>query len=144
MRRNPASNPHNRHKRQPLREFAALRCRQNLTSGASLADLFLWPGQESTPFVPGDMRPSYKKRALRMLTVATMPSETGCLASQASTALKNNPFLPKRTWRIEAHEGQLTLHGRVSSWYQKQMAQETLLQIDGVERVENQLEVYWA
>jgi hypothetical protein len=32
----------------------------------------------------------------------------------------------------------------VSSWYQKQMAQEMLMRMDGIERIENHLEVCWA
>jgi len=46
--------------------------------------------------------------------------------------------------RFETSEGKVTLHGQVSSWYQKQMAQETLLRLDGVDGVENRLEVCWA
>jgi osmotically-inducible protein OsmY len=66
------------------------------------------------------------------------------LEAQASCALEKNPYLPKRKWRIESSQGRLTLHGRVNSWYQKQMAQETLLQLDGVTELENQLEVCWS
>lgn len=71
-------------------------------------------------------------------------SQAANLETKASNALQKNPYLPKRKWRIEASEGRLALHGRVNSWYQKQMAQETLLQLDGVETLENHLEVCWS
>jgi hypothetical protein len=35
------------------------------------------------------------------------------------------------------------LRGVVRSYYQKQMAQEVLLGLEGVEHIENQLEVEW-
>jgi osmotically-inducible protein OsmY len=35
------------------------------------------------------------------------------------------------------------LQGTVGSFYQKQMAQELLRRVDGVERIENQLQVSW-
>ncbi len=60
-----------------------------------------------------------------------------------SSALRHNPYLQARNLRFESREGHVTLHGRVSSWYQKQMAQESLMRVDGVDRVENQLEVCW-
>jgi osmotically-inducible protein OsmY len=71
-------------------------------------------------------------------------SQAEILEAKASSALQNNPYLPRRKWRIEASDGRLALHGRVNSWYQKQMAQETLLQLDGVEKLENHLEVCWS
>lgn len=81
--------------------------------------------------------------SLTMNCTTTDLSPTEGLAAVASSALEKNPYLPRRKWRIEAHEGRLALHGRVNSWYQKQMAQETLLQLDGVEALENHLEVCW-
>jgi osmotically-inducible protein OsmY len=63
------------------------------------------------------------------------------LDEKISSALRQNPYLQARNLRFEASEGRVTLHGRVGSWYQKQMAQESLLRLDGVDRVENQLEV---
>jgi osmotically-inducible protein OsmY len=62
---------------------------------------------------------------------------------RVSTALRQNPHLHTRNLRFEASEGRVTLKGQVSSWYQKQMAQETLFRLDGIDRVENQLEVNW-
>lgn len=65
------------------------------------------------------------------------------LADRVSSALRKSPYIQARNLRFEANEGHVTLRGQVTSWYQKQMAQETLLRLDGVDRVENQLEVCW-
>jgi len=62
---------------------------------------------------------------------------------KVSSALRQNPHLQTRNLRFEATEGHVTLRGQVNSWYQKQMAQESLLQLEGISRVENQLEVCW-
>ena len=69
----------------------------------------------------------------------TLQCEKALLDEQVSTALRENPHL--RNLRIETSEGRVTLRGQVRSWYQKQMAQETLLRLDGIDLVENQLEV---
>ena len=73
--------------------------------------------------------------------MSTTPKQ---LEEKVSTALRQSPYVQSRNLRFEASEGRVTLRGQVSSWYQKQMAQETLLRLDGVERVENQLEVCWS
>jgi osmotically-inducible protein OsmY len=39
--------------------------------------------------------------------------------------------------------GRVVLRGVVPSYYQKQVAQEVVRMVDGVERVDNQLEVNW-
>jgi osmotically-inducible protein OsmY len=62
---------------------------------------------------------------------------------KVSSALRQNPHLQSRNLRFEASEGRVTLRGQVNSWYQKQMAQETLLRLEGIDSVENQLEVFW-
>jgi osmotically-inducible protein OsmY len=41
----------------------------------------------------------------------------------------------------ENHEGVLVLRGRVSSFYEKQLAQEAVRKLDGVDQIVNQIEV---
>ena len=43
--------------------------------------------------------------------------------------------------QIDTASSRVILRGVVASYYEKQMAQETLLRVDGVESVENHLEV---
>jgi osmotically-inducible protein OsmY len=66
------------------------------------------------------------------------------LHEKVSSALNQNPHVSARNLRFETSAGRVTLHGQVSSWYQKQMAQESLLRLDGVDGVENRLEVCWS
>ncbi|MGH7136005.1 MAG: BON domain-containing protein [Pirellulales bacterium] len=63
------------------------------------------------------------------------------LAERVNSILEKNPHVPHRYLRFETNAGHIVLKGVVRSFYQKLMAQEALLHIDGVEQVENQLEV---
>lgn len=65
------------------------------------------------------------------------------LLDRAQAALNRNPHLARNRLKLEARQGRITLHGTVGSYYQKQMAQETLRKLDGVNVVENLLEVSW-
>ena len=59
-------------------------------------------------------------------------------------ALTSNPHVPSRQVRVEATDGRVVLKGSVRSFFQKQMAQEAIRRIDGVQRIDNLLEVNWA
>ncbi|WP_425615454.1 BON domain-containing protein [Anatilimnocola sp. NA78] len=72
-----------------------------------------------------------------------MPLFDATLAERVGSAIQTNPYLSGRTLRFEAHEGRITLNGVVASYFQKQMAQEVIKRIEGVEQIENQLEVTW-
>ena len=52
--------------------------------------------------------------------------------------------MPSQQVRVEAADGRVVLKGSVSSFFQKQMAQEAIRRVDGVERIDNLLEVNWA
>ena len=65
------------------------------------------------------------------------------LADRIFSVLEQSPHVPHRSLRFETNQGQVTLRGVVRSYYQKQMAQEVLLGLEGVEHIENQLEVEW-
>ena len=45
---------------------------------------------------------------------------------------------------VEAADGRVVLKGNVSTFFQKQMAQEAVRRIDGVQQIENLLQVNWA
>jgi osmotically-inducible protein OsmY len=66
------------------------------------------------------------------------------LADRALTALVHNPHLPHRTVKLETQEGRVILRGVVRSFYQKQMAQESLRGVEGIHHIENQLQVNWS
>ena len=58
-------------------------------------------------------------------------------------ALTTNPHVPSQQVQVNAAEGRVTLTGNVRSFFQKQMAQEAIRRIDGVEKIDNLLEVNW-
>ena len=65
------------------------------------------------------------------------------LEKLALSALDASPYVTGGRVRIEAGGGEIRLHGHVSSFFEKQMAQEVVRRVDGVERVENLLQVAW-
>jgi osmotically-inducible protein OsmY len=66
------------------------------------------------------------------------------LEDKVLSALGRNPRLANRNLRFETEEGRVTLRGVVRSYYEKQIAQETLRHVDGIEQICNELEVTWA
>jgi osmotically-inducible protein OsmY len=65
------------------------------------------------------------------------------LTDLALAALEQNPHLPRHNLHLHAASGRITLRGVVRSFYQKQMAQESLRRLEGVSEIENHLEVDW-
>lgn len=65
------------------------------------------------------------------------------LSEKIKEALVSNPHVPSHV-RAETDEGRVVLKGSVRSFFQKQMAQEAIRRVDGVETIENLLEVNWA
>lgn len=65
------------------------------------------------------------------------------LLEQVHGALRRSPYASPGELRIEATQGVVRLEGAVRSFFHKQMAQETIRRVDGVERVENFLQVNW-
>ena len=57
------------------------------------------------------------------------------------TALEQNPYVGRQDLRFETEDGRVILRGRVSSYFHKQMAQEAIRRVDGVEEISNELEV---
>ena len=56
-------------------------------------------------------------------------------------ALLRNPFLHGRRVKFRVQDSMVTLTGSVSSYFQKQMAQESLRGMQGLSRVHNELQV---
>jgi hypothetical protein len=48
-----------------------------------------------------------------------------------------------RLIRIDEHDGTLVLHGRLPSYYLKQILQTTLRNIDGVTEIDMRVDVFW-
>ena len=65
------------------------------------------------------------------------------LDDRIEQAIARSPYLSRKHLRLEPEEGRVVLRGEVGSYYQKQMAQEALRYVPGVEEIENRLEVCW-
>ncbi|MEM1303837.1 MAG: BON domain-containing protein [Planctomycetota bacterium] len=76
-------------------------------------------------------------------TATAAPAPTDALADRVHTALESSPHLSVRSMRIEAEHGHIRLAGDVGSFFEKQIAQEVVRRVDGVDRVENLLQVNW-
>jgi|ERR1700693_5124005 len=63
------------------------------------------------------------------------------VAVSAENRLQERLVLANRRIACEFHEGTLVLRGQVSSFYEKQLAQEAVRTLDGVEQIVNRLEV---
>jgi osmotically-inducible protein OsmY len=70
-----------------------------------------------------------------------MSDPTSLLENRIDSAIQGNPQLTGRICHVEMRPGRIVLRGVVRSYYQKQVAQEVVRQVDGVERIENHLEV---
>ncbi len=65
------------------------------------------------------------------------------LTDRINTAFNKSPYLAKNQVKFMTNEGYVRLEGKVGSFFQKQMAQEIVRRLDGVQCIENQLQVNW-
>lgn len=68
---------------------------------------------------------------------------TDTLQARVHSALEASPYIPFQKMRVEAEHGSVRIQGNVGSFFEKQMTQEVVRRLDGVEQVENLLEVSW-
>jgi len=60
------------------------------------------------------------------------------VTERAKERLRESPYLTVRSLACEFDRGVLRLRGRVSSFYQKQLAQQAVLGLSGVDEVVNE------
>lgn len=70
-----------------------------------------------------------------------MSTEPIPLLHRVDCALRESPHLLGRHVILEADENTIILRGTVDSFFQKQMAQEAVRALEGIGRIQNQLEV---
>ena len=63
------------------------------------------------------------------------------LEERIGSAADESPYLSGSSISVNSGTQRVVVRGVVSTYYEKQMAQETLLRVDGVESVDNHLEV---
>jgi osmotically-inducible protein OsmY len=69
------------------------------------------------------------------------PDYRQSLRSTVESALARSTYLAGKNLRFEIHEDGVVLRGVVGSYYQKQLAQESLKSISGVHFIQNEIEV---
>ena len=74
---------------------------------------------------------------MQLLTVVDAPT----IVALAMERLRKSPYKAMRRVSCECKHGVLSLRGRLFSFYEKQVAQETVARIDGVTQVVNEVEV---
>lgn len=84
----------------------------------------------------------HKVHSVAILTEIEKDSSRDLL-HRVDMAIKGSPHLAGHRVFCQEESGIVVLHGRVTSFFQKQMAQETLKRLEGVEKVINELEVDW-
>ncbi len=72
-----------------------------------------------------------------------MDSTPTSLTHKIQSIVFHDPHLNARKMRFASRGGQVVINGQVKSFFEKQMAQEAVKRIDGVQSVVNQLEVTW-
>jgi osmotically-inducible protein OsmY len=78
------------------------------------------------------------------MRVEAQDGQQGCpydLRDVVESALARSLYLSGKNLRFEVHEDGLVLRGIVRSYYQKQLAQESLKSISGLPRIRNEIEV---
>ena len=65
------------------------------------------------------------------------------LCDRVDQAIATSPHLMRHKLGLETDSGVVVLTGTVDTYFQKQMAQETVRRVDGVQLVDNRLEVQW-
>jgi osmotically-inducible protein OsmY len=63
------------------------------------------------------------------------------ILSAVERRLRRSTYSPIRNLHCEFHDGVLTLRGRLSSYFLKQVAQSLVVHMEGVEKVQNRVEV---
>ena len=73
------------------------------------------------------------------MTTTVSPS----INDQVRIVFTHHPHLKSERVHITTNKGRVTLKGQVKTFFEKQMAQEAVRGIDGVDQVDNELEVDW-
>jgi osmotically-inducible protein OsmY len=83
-----------------------------------------------------------------MYTVEVPPAQpsaglttTADVAERAENELRRNAYVALKNISCEYHDGVLVLNGCLPTYYLKQVAQEAIARVDGVQRVENRIAV---
>ena len=65
------------------------------------------------------------------------------ITQQMADVVVHHPHLKQRQVHFDNRDGRITIKGSVNSYFEKQLAQEALRNIQGITSIENKLEVEW-
>ena len=65
------------------------------------------------------------------------------LANQVTRLFNFHPHLKQARLKVRDDQGKIVLSGTVGSYYEKQIAQESLRDVPGIESIDNSIEVSW-
>jgi len=65
------------------------------------------------------------------------------LANQVSQLFEFHPHLKQARLKVRNDRGRIVLTGTVGSYYEKQVAQESLRDVPGIDSIDNSIEVSW-
>jgi osmotically-inducible protein OsmY len=71
------------------------------------------------------------------------PTAADPIESKIQNAIFHNPHLSSGRIHFQTNAGRVRVTGRVPTWFEKQMVQEAIKRIDGVDRIDNELAVGW-
>jgi osmotically-inducible protein OsmY len=74
-------------------------------------------------------------------TMSTPISTSQQIVEGAENCLRHNSYLALKNVRCDFHEGALILRGCLPTYYLKQVAQQTVSRLEGVDRIVNEIEV---
>ena len=70
-------------------------------------------------------------------------TSSNLLSQQVQNAVIHNPHLNHRKIHFHTRDNRVVIMGTTETWFEKQMAQEAIRHIEGIEAIENHLEVTW-
>ena len=73
--------------------------------------------------------------------IAASPTRASDPAASAQASLRASAYSELRALACDSHEGVLSIRGRVSSFYLKQLAQAAVRDVPGIEVIHNQVQV---
>jgi len=97
--------------------------------------------QRGFPFMKGLTALVHGGEVIYTRTVYDNPAQVHAVAAAARVCLHSSPYTTLRGVSCECRHGVLFLTGRLSSFHQKQIAQEAVARVQGVTQVVNQIEV---
>ena len=65
-------------------------------------------------------------------------------SAELTRVIELHPHLKQARVRVQSRRGKVVLTGTVASYYDKQIAQESLRGLPGIETVQNLLNVHWS